>query len=61
MYMQSKGFYNSFLEWRKLKNQIALQKRKDIITVYVKDTKHLAFYYLGTILALIVILKNKFI
>lgn len=61
MYMQSKGFYNSFLEWRELKNQIALQKRKDIITVYVKDTKHLAFYYLGTILALIVILKNKFI
>ncbi|RSB53239.1 glycosyltransferase family 2 protein [Acinetobacter soli] len=61
MYMQSKGFYNSFLEWRKLKNQIALQKHKDIVRVYVKDIKHLAFYYLGTILALIVILKNKFI
>lgn len=61
MYMQSKGFYNSFLEWRKLKNQIALQKHKDIVRVYVKDTKHLAFYYLGVILASLVLLKNKLV
>ncbi|MDQ9833122.1 glycosyltransferase family 2 protein [Acinetobacter soli] len=59
MHIQSKGFYNSFLEWRKLKNQIALQKYKNIIKIHVKETKHLAFYYFGIFFALIVLLKNK--